>query len=282
MTLLHFLPFAALFAASLLAILGFATRYYLPILLVAYGAAAQLGLITAWAVLPMALLVLAGWGMCAQRRSVRLLAHLGFVGTALALMLHRFAGFNNPMVFAPQALSADALPFALYLNLDKPLIGFSLLLIFPLLAQRMSIQKTLGAAMVPLIAAMAVMVPLAISWHVVAWQPKWPEMTALWLLNNFLLVCMAEEVFFRAYIQGHLSRWLAHWPYGAAIAVCLAALLFGLAHMAGGWLWVVLATIAGVAYGVAYRYGGLLAAMLAHFGLNALHFTLLTYPMLRN
>ncbi|QZA80098.1 CPBP family intramembrane glutamic endopeptidase [Deefgea piscis] len=281
MTLLYFLPFAALFAASLLAILGFTCRYYLPLLVLAYGAAALLGLLDAWALLPMVLLGLAGWGMRGTRRSIRLLAHLVFVGTALGLMLHRFAGFKNPLVFAPQALSVDALPFSLYLNLDKPLIGFGLLLCFPLLAQRMGLGRTLVAAIIPLIAAIALIVPVALSWQVLAWQPKWPDITALWLLNNFLLVCMAEEVFFRAYIQGHLSRWLAHRPYGAGIALGLAALLFGLAHMAGGWLWVVLATIAGVAYGVAYRYGGLLAAMLAHFGLNALHFTLLTYPMLR-
>ncbi|NRF50701.1 CPBP family intramembrane metalloprotease domain-containing protein, partial [Pseudomonas stutzeri] len=35
----------------------------------------------------------------------------------------------------------------------------------------------------------------------------------------------------------------------------------------------------GVAYGVAYRYGGLAAAVLAHLGLNTLHFACFTYPM---
>ena len=40
-----------------------------------------------------------------------------------------------------------------------------------------------------------------------------------------------------------------------------------------------LAGIAGVGYGLAYRYGGLQAAVVTHFGLNLLHFGLFTYPM---
>jgi hypothetical protein len=35
-----------------------------------------------------------------------------------------------------------------------------------------------------------------------------------------------------------------------------------------------------VGHGLAYRVGGLQAAVLAHFGLNLAHFTLFTYPML--
>ena len=40
------------------------------------------------------------------------------------------------------------------------------------------------------------------------------------------------------------------------------------------------ASIAGVGYGLAYRFGGLGAAVATHFGLNLLHFGLFTYPML--
>lgn len=43
----------------------------------------------------------------------------------------------------------------------------------------------------------------------------------------------------------------------------------------------VLAIIAGLGYGLAYRYGGFLAAVLSHFGLNAAHFLLFTYPALQ-
>jgi membrane protease YdiL (CAAX protease family) len=43
---------------------------------------------------------------------------------------------------------------------------------------------------------------------------------------------------------------------------------------------VLLAGLAGVGYGLAYRFGGLGAAIATHFGLNLLHFGLFTYPML--
>ena len=51
-------------------------------------------------------------------------------------------------------------------------------------------------------------------------------------------------------------------------------------HFGAGWQWVTLASIAGVGYGLAYRFGGLGAAIATHFGLNLLHFGLFTYPML--
>ena len=60
----------------------------------------------------------------------------------------------------------------------------------------------------------------------------------------------------------------------------LAATVFGLAHWGAGWHWVLLATLAGIGYGLAYRFGGLAAAIAKHFGLNLLHFGLFTYPML--
>jgi uncharacterized protein len=43
---------------------------------------------------------------------------------------------------------------------------------------------------------------------------------------------------------------------------------------------VLLATVAGIACGPAYRHGGLLAAVWAHFLLNVAHILLLTYPLL--
>jgi membrane protease YdiL (CAAX protease family) len=79
-----------------------------------------------------------------------------------------------------------------------------------------------------------------------------------------------------------LSRRLQHLHYGEHLALLIASLLFGLAHWGAGWEWVMLATLAGACYGLAYRFGGLAAAMATHFGLNLLHFVLFTYPMLTN
>ena len=99
-------------------------------------------------------------------------------------------------------------------------------------------------------------------------------------MNNLLLVTLVEEALFRGYIQGGLSRRLKLLPYGQTIALLVAAVLFGLAHAAAGWKWVLLAGLAGIGYGLAYRFGGLSAAITTHFGVNVLHFVFFTYPML--
>jgi len=114
---------------------------------------------------------------------------------------------------------------------------------------------------------------------VAGWAPKWPASGWIWLLNNALLVTLAEEALFRGYVQERLTQWWRHHPWGAWAALAVAAALFGLAHYAGGGQGMLLAALAGGGYGVAYRYGGLAAAVLAHLGLNAAHFGWFTYPM---
>ena len=121
---------------------------------------------------------------------------------------------------------------------------------------------------------------LAWALALVDWAPKWPPQAWVWLANNLLLVAFAEEALFRGYIQGGLTRWWQSRRGGATAALIIAALLFGLAHWAGGWSWMAAATVAGLGYGWAYQQGGLQTAMLAHAGLNVLHFAWFTYPML--
>ena len=56
---------------------------------------------------------------------------------------------------------------------------------------------------------------------------------------------LAEEALFRGYIQERLGRlWRAR-RWGADAALLCAAALFGLAHYAGGWQWMLLAGLAG-------------------------------------
>ena len=72
------------------------------------------------------------------------------------------------------------------------------------------------------------------------------------LVLTFLLVVVPEEIFFRAILQNLLET-----RFGRQGALLLASLLFGLAHFNKGaafnWRYVVLAAIAGVFYGRAWR-----------------------------
>lgn len=234
-------------------------------LALAYG---SLGIAT----LPVFLLLLASGWMVRQPRW-KIAGHGLFILLALGLALHWLPGFNNARVFDQVRFTPDAAPFSMNLNLDKPLIGFWLLLACPWII--MPRRTRPGLAL--LAGSMTILGCLAIAWliNLVGWSPKWPPHAWFWVANNLLLVSLVEEALFRGYLQGGLQRFL-----GANPALAASALLFGLAHVGGGWPWVVLATLAGAGYGLAWRHGGLPAALLAHFGLNLAHFTLFTYPQL--
>lgn len=253
----------------------------LALLSLGYGMALAFGHLGWLAAISVALLLIAGFAARQQQCQLgRYLGHALFIVLALALATHWLPGFDNGRVIDPQRFTADAVPFSMYLNLDKPLIGFWLLLVCPWIIGRRSRRLFLPTTALALSLSALLALGGALMLGVIAWAPKWPEHAWLWLLNNLLLVSLVEEALFRGYIQGGLSRRLQHLPYGDPLALLLASLLFGLAHWGAGWQWVLLASLAGIGYGLAYRFGGLAAAIATHFGLNLLHFGLFTYPML--
>jgi uncharacterized protein len=84
------------------------------------------------------------------------------------------------------------------------------------------------------------------------------------IVLTFLLVAIPEEVFFRGVLQNLLETRL-----GQRSALLLASLLFGLGHFNKGaafhWRYVLLATIAGIFYGRAWRaQRHLLASIITH------------------
>ncbi len=220
--------------------------------------------------------------------------HAVFIATGLGLALHWLPGFDNAPLMAMNRSSPQAFPFTTYWNLDKPLIGFWILLACPWIWQPVDARRTLKVALWAALAITGLCLLLACVTGVTTWAPKWPPYSLLWLLNNLLLVCLTEELLFRGYLQGALQRALQsctrRWPSAvvftrpgsaaALLPIVGVAVLFGLTHVGGGWAWTILAMLAGIGYGIAWRYGGLWAAVSAHFCLNLVHFTLFAYPML--
>lgn len=91
--------------------------------------------------------------------------------------------------------------------------------------------------------------------HPHANAPVWWKALLTWG-GIFVFVAVPEELFFRAWVQNFLERRIGRRP-----ALLLAALLFGLSHFNKrnpvgayfNWHYVVLATIAGIFYGRAWR-----------------------------
>jgi hypothetical protein len=90
----------------------------------------------------------------------------------------------------------------------------------------------------------------------------------------------AEQAIFRGFLQNNLSRWLNGVSASSPIAILVAEIIFGMIHYTAGLTMILLASLAGIAYGIAYRYGGLLASITGQFGLNLCHILFFTYPLL--
>jgi len=67
---------------------------------------------------------------------------------------------------------------------------------------------------------------------------------------------------------------------GALAGVGLTALLFGAAHVPFSPLFALVATVAGLGYGLAFHFSGRLwPAVALHGAVNLLHLLLLSYPL---
>jgi membrane protease YdiL (CAAX protease family) len=201
---------------------------------------------------------------------------------SLALAMHLVPGFRNPRVINEVVLSPGAPPFSQYLNFDKGVVG---LLLLAFLSRRAhswgELRAGLRATALGSLRTIAVVMACAVLVGYVAVDLKLPEVTPIFMLANLLFTCVAEEAFFRGLLQARLAACLQHRRGGAAIAVAVVGLLFGAAHLAGGWKAGLLASMAGIGYGVAYhRSQKIEAAILLHFALNAVQFLAFTYPFL--
>ncbi|UXH76601.1 CPBP family intramembrane glutamic endopeptidase [Roseateles amylovorans] len=273
---------------------------WMTVLIMAVTAGLIQGQLSIAALVPvLAMLALAWLAMSAHRqprREATLMVLMLVLG--LALSLHKLPGFANPSYLVA---SADALPPTVkYLNFDKGVAG--LLMLAVLITQQrqrrnggvtrwadqpgrpVSGHSAFGGWALPI----TVVATLAVPWWLAVGsglgEPtlRWPPNAALFLLSNLFLTCVAEEVAFRGVIQQLLARWvsddLRHWR--GWIPVLLTALLFGLAHLAGGPVYVALAALAGLGYGLSYALSGRIeVAILLHFGLNALVFCTLNVKL---
>jgi membrane protease YdiL (CAAX protease family) len=234
------------------------------------------------AVLELALFCLVAYLATTVRRNLRLLFGVVAAILALALALHKLPGFNNPILLFQLRLSADSAPFTQYANFDKGAAGLVLLAFMCTRASSAADWRKLLQRAWP-IALSAVIAVLGLATAIGYVKPdfKISQVSALFLSTNLFFTVVAEEAFFRGLLQDRLALSLARFRYGPLLAVACSALLFGAAHIAGGGTYVLLATVAGLAYAYAYYVTQRIeAAIIVHFAVNAVHFIGFTYPHL--
>lgn len=193
---------------------------------------------------------------------------------SLALFFHLIPGFNNIQVLDKVVASPNSTPFSMYFNFDKPLLIFALILAYPpLLGQAKTVKlKPILFTLIPLFA----LLPIASELGALKPEVSLPSWWWLFVLNNLIFVCIAEEALFRGYFQQLFTE-----KCGWIIGLILASILFGLAHFAGGPLLMIFASLAGIGYGLIFHFTGRLwAAVVCHFLFNFVHLLFFTYPML--
>ncbi len=98
-------------------------------------------------------------------------------------------------------------------------------------------------------------IPLGLSLGFLHLHPLWPRLLqfAGAFVFTFFFIAVPEEIFFRGWMQNLLERRLGRYP-----ALLLTAALFGLSHWNKraahfNWRYVLLASLAGIFYGRAWR-----------------------------
>lgn len=209
------------------------------------------------------------------QRNLAVLLEVPVVASCVALFLHLVPGFHNPLMIDGEKPGPLSAPFTMYYNFDKALVPFLLFACLPTLFAAKTGKSVGKTGWIALALAVPALLLLAVALGGLKIEPHAPSWFLAFMMANLFFVCLAEEALFRGYLQQRLSQWLGAWP-----ALIIAALVFGAAHLAGGMLMVAFATLAGLIYGLAWMWSGRLwVPILFHFGLNLTHLLLFTYPL---
>ena len=215
-------------------------------------------------------------------RGLQLLAGLAFFVFALAMAIPVLPGFIRVELAPEQILSAGAAPYALGVGFPTVTAGILIIgLINPTLVSASGLARVLASAAPVFLVTAACVIACALALGYTRFDPHWHALFLLWAPVNLFSTCLAEEAFFRGFVQQELGRAGANRALWGGLALTVGAVLFGLVHFAGGASYVIAGIVAGLGYGLAFlRTQRLEAAMAVHFGVNAVHFLLFTYPRL--
>ena len=210
-------------------------------------------------------------------KALRTMLEILLLLASVGLMLHLIPGFHNLRVLDGVRMGPESAPFTMYYNFDKALVPFVLLICLKSLFTTDARPHTKPLYWLMLAVTVPVLLMVAVVLGGLKIELHHPEWLFQFVLANIFFVSLAEEALFRGYLQQRLSS-VMH----PVLALIIASLLFGGLHYAGGSLMVIFATLAGLIYGLAWMLSGRLwVAVLFHVGLNLCHLLFFTYPVLQ-
>lgn len=228
--------------------IGLPSLLCLPYLLVSAEAADfRWGWLLVYAALPIGI----SWSLWATERSGGGWSS-GWVELGILLSL----GLAVDLRWLERAWPPHLAVFNKILLLDSGVYGFVFLKPLPGVGFDLRVRLrdlALGLREFVLYVPMALVIGLGLDFlHLHAGWPGILRLVGAWLFT-FFLIAVPEELFFRGWLQNLLERWM-----GRCGALTTTAVLFGLSHFNKrtaffNWKYVLLATIAGVFYGRAWR-----------------------------
>lgn len=200
------------------------------------------------------------------------------------LFAHVVPGFTQHVWVAPRIVKPGSIEFDPLYNLDQVMAACLAMSAMdgPWARPPASWGYVLARAWLPATGLVALMIGPACAAGFVRFDPQLPAWWAPWLVHNFFMVVVPEEIFFRGLIPRALLTVV--WPrrLGRREVAAVSSLLFGLGHAGGGPVLMILGTMAGGFYALAgQRAQNLAGSIVAHMLLNTVHFFFFSYPSLR-
>ena len=148
------------------------------------------------------------------------------------------------------------------------LLGWGLCRRSPMLEIRVPGTRDVLVSLAAVLTLAALLIPPGLATGFLHWNPAPPALLqGAGLFGTLALtVALPEELFFRSLLQ----NWCERWSGRRWLGLVLASLAFGLMHwnnrpdLEEKVIYCVLATVAGLGYGLSFRYGGLFAAVMSH------------------
>lgn len=200
-----------------------------------------------------------------------------FISMVYHFIMHEMPGFYNPIVLDHVRISQFSSYFSMNINFDKVLCALLIFLTNDCikLTPFISVNQLKHIAKTSVTCILFMLTPVICSGYV-KFDPKIPDITLLWMMNNFLFVCFSEEIIFRGYIQDRIHKLVNNNPL---FSILIASCIFGLYHINHGIILAVFSAICGLFYGyIFYKTNNVWCSILVHFSLNFCHFILFTYP----
>jgi membrane protease YdiL (CAAX protease family) len=199
----------------------------------------------------------------------------------IVLMTHLLQGINNPKIIDDYTFSENAVSFTKYLNIDKAIAGFFLLLYVVPRSKKVNYENSIIAVLVATLVT-SISLLTAVLTGMVDLDPKFSGLIIPWALTNLFLTCYTEEAFFRGFIQVQISSILSKYSINHIISIFVSGILFGLVHLSAGFAYTVIASLLGCSFAyIYYKTKNIYWPICAHFIFNLSHFVLFTYPYIK-